>query len=616
MSDVSQDPDQLDKFSDELKRIYSMLGRYLPGDSTEEFIEYLKASDHPLHSFLLWMFVSRVWAIYHSGRPMLSHDIEERFICALISKGAELGIGAHTGRVHGNTKWDDMPDEVDKRRMITCWRKHAKVIRMLHEEHQGASTGKLASLLNNIKMAGPNRNLSKKFIGDVKVVYKVLGPYLDITLEEFYDDFRRDGDPDAELSMWFVVAHVWVLYHDRYMNGIAMESDEDEKLFVDALLTITAGTKSSKEFGDMLPDCVDIGELVLCVGEVRDELDQQFNDTQHSGRPMSGSAEKPRCDFWEWETAYHLHKQATKSNRKYKPPPEPAYYNDILRKSMELPRSKQNNIDTANLRSEIAWVRGGRPYYKVWPAMLDMLLESKLNIGCNYINMPFEQFVLRFPKESSSIKNSPRSALVTVIRRATFGKDRRDMVMVCWRDETDYPGRPGGSVPSMSYANFPIESEYTIDDTIEKIVSVDTPSNDPETVEGVMRVAMSATFFAVNNHEIIRPDIPRRLIEKHAKAVECGDEGARKRYESKNNGWHLGADILTPKPIVVGENGSSDTNGESKRRLEFSHPRTGFMGLRACGPGRSRRVMTFIRPTIVRPDRPLGPTRGRGVKQP
>jgi hypothetical protein len=116
---------------------------------------------------------------------------------------------------------------------------------------------------------GPIRrqSLPPNLLEYVEAVYDVIGPYLDMTWEEFEVGFMRDANPSSEVAVWCNITAAWIAYHDKYM-GDDMLPDEDERKLVSALAAISAGVEDVEALG--LP--VDVGRRLLeCYEELGED---------------------------------------------------------------------------------------------------------------------------------------------------------------------------------------------------------------------------------------------------------------------------------------------------------------------------------------------------------
>ena len=107
---------------------------------------------------------------------------------------------------------------------------------------------------------GPIRHesLPPDLLEYVEAVYDVIGPYLDMTWEEFEAGFMRDANPSREVALWCNITSAWIAYHDKYV-GDEMLPDEDERKLVGALAAISAGVEDVAELG--VP--VEVGRRLL-----------------------------------------------------------------------------------------------------------------------------------------------------------------------------------------------------------------------------------------------------------------------------------------------------------------------------------------------------------------
>lgn len=109
--------------------------------------------------------------------------------------------------------------------------------------------------------------LSPEVSEQMEVVYDVIGPYLDMTLEELEIDLMRDSEPEAEAMAWIGITAAWDAYHLQYLNEEVLD-DEEEKKIVAALIAISDGEKNVAE----LPVDADVGrKLLACYKEVAGE---------------------------------------------------------------------------------------------------------------------------------------------------------------------------------------------------------------------------------------------------------------------------------------------------------------------------------------------------------
>lgn len=106
--------------------------------------------------------------------------------------------------------------------------------------------------------AQPGRPLSAEVSEQMEVVYGVIGPYLDLTLEELEIDLMRDPEPEQEALAWMRITAAWDAYHQQYLNEEVLDDDEESKL-VAALISISDGERDAAT----LPVDADVAKKLL-----------------------------------------------------------------------------------------------------------------------------------------------------------------------------------------------------------------------------------------------------------------------------------------------------------------------------------------------------------------
>jgi hypothetical protein len=107
---------------------------------------------------------------------------------------------------------------------------------------------------------GPIRNefLPPELLELIQAVYKLIGPYLNTTLERFEIGFMRDLDPESEVAIWCNIAAAWASYHEKHIDGFEQDEAEEKKT-VGALLLISAGVEDP----EALEVPADVGQKLL-----------------------------------------------------------------------------------------------------------------------------------------------------------------------------------------------------------------------------------------------------------------------------------------------------------------------------------------------------------------
>src|SRR6202140_5557293 len=89
---------------------------------------------------------------------------------------------------------------------------------------------------------GPIRHesLPPELLDRIKAVFDVIGPYINMTLEQFEIGFMRDMHPESEVALWFRITKAWLAYHEDFLANETL-LDEDEQKLLGALIAISTG---------------------------------------------------------------------------------------------------------------------------------------------------------------------------------------------------------------------------------------------------------------------------------------------------------------------------------------------------------------------------------------
>src|SRR5262245_1578845 len=122
--------------------------------------------------------------------------------------------------------------------------------------------------INEIKPSAIQHESSTQlFRKQIEAVYRLIGGYLGLTLEEFKMGFRRDSNPEDEVAIWCRIATAWYEYHNRFLDGDLLPDEQEERI-VASLIGISAGQEDMQS----LPVAADVGaRLVTCyLGRMRE----------------------------------------------------------------------------------------------------------------------------------------------------------------------------------------------------------------------------------------------------------------------------------------------------------------------------------------------------------
>ncbi len=97
---------------------------------------------------------------------------------------------------------------------------------------------------------GPIRHeaLPPELLGQIQAVFDLIGPYFNMTLEEFEVGFMRDLHPEREVALWCRITKAWLAYHEDFLGNKTLP-DEDEKELLAALVAISTGVEDVSKLG-------------------------------------------------------------------------------------------------------------------------------------------------------------------------------------------------------------------------------------------------------------------------------------------------------------------------------------------------------------------------------
>ena len=286
------------------------------------------------------------------------------------------------------------------------------------------------------------------------------------------------------------------------------------------------------------------------------------------------------------------------------------------------------------------WYRWGKPYYKIWPQMLDSLAVVDINIPGRFLQMPYPFFEIKLPTcHHMGSPEDPKlvGLLVSVAHSGdeiekgipmTLESSERKLV-VSYQFDAPMRGSdiltPEAEFQRVEYSyamgiedGTPLQERLNEADFYTSVYNDETFEPGKEFRSSLMRLAIATCFFGVGQHDVVMPDLPRKLITKYREAVAAGEptDDIIEKGNRQMHGvvWNVGAEIDLPLPLVRYEH--KDGEPFRKRELQTSHIRRGHMRMQQVGPRDDPKYkMVFIPPTVVRPDLPLGRSAGYRIHE-
>lgn len=306
---------------------------------------------------------------------------------------------------------------------------------------------------------------------------------------------------------------------------------------------------------------------------------------------------------------YKTHWQIVKENAKeYRSDYRLFYdrYAEILQEEI-----KTNDI-TNNLLSisgEVAFLDSHKPYFKVWPGIAKELMNVDFNIPSTFLKFPFKAYEIRLPKTDNPLRFRGKEVTQLLVHEHERMGAKRLHIVYRLSDEF-YKERYHSW-----YVTALLDHRITINKMIESVLIYSphaTTKENAEFFQSICRLAISVAFFGTNQHDLIIPDLPKKIAEKYDNASDTEKKELSNRAARQgHNGYRIGSrEKLLPCVRSEGHNG-----GGEGRELAYGHLRRPHMHMYRCGPrDNSRYELRFISLVHVRPDLELKPNVGYSIK--
>lgn len=237
----------------------------------------------------------------------------------------------------------------------------------------------------------------------------------------------------------------------------------------------------------------------------------------------------------------------------------------------------------------------GKPYYRVYPAVLPMFAKINLDIPSEYLRLPFSAFCIRLPKDNPLTFGDGRYVRSFLMCEHPVMDRDADRRVYLWMDTNEFERTPGGHAGVISYAQLVLDPGVQIGQSIELLPPAPEADVPMDIIQRVLRLGVSVCFLATGSDKLITPDVLSKDLAAWLEAERRQDSGRQHTIEERARrrgklGWNVGA-----REVV-----HHVSRGESAgigRELQHQHQRGAHF----------RRVgdrVTFVRQHTVRPDLP------------
>ncbi|HUY31386.1 MAG TPA: hypothetical protein VMV69_01290 [Pirellulales bacterium] len=258
-------------------------------------------------------------------------------------------------------------------------------------------------------------------------------------------------------------------------------------------------------------------------------------------------------------------------------------------------------------QSELNWYTIGRPYYKLWPAVIPLLAGVGIDVPVEYLRAPFASFLVRFPVHENPLRISDQHALKAVLVNDGLNDSGKRRIFL-WLDvgEFDFAG-----MPVLTYCQLDCQPGMGIEEAFnrlphQKVAGLVVPR---ELQERCLRVVVSVCFLATGADRLIDPEVLSKDLARYLDARERQPDAAERMVEKARRrgklGWNVGQHervlhLGRPEKHEAGD-------GEVRGSLHYQHQRRAHFRLLPTGK------VTFVRQATVRPDLPA-PERAAGYR--
>lgn len=232
------------------------------------------------------------------------------------------------------------------------------------------------------------------------------------------------------------------------------------------------------------------------------------------------------------------------------------------------------------------WYLDKRPYYNVYPKVVDALLKTKLDIPMSSLKLPFEysSLLVRLAEGHEIANGEVGAVFISCPEPIDESDTTRRISIQAWK--------VGGDKYTHHFVVTCLNSDLICDAITREVQSVEAPEGEPmrilsqDLVTECMKLALGVSLLE-HNAELIVPEV----LNDDASKLETADEATIKRLQDKairrgKHGWSVGA-CTEPRPGYEMP----------------AHYRRPHFSIRWTGVGRTIPKLCHIRGSIVHRDK-------------
>jgi len=327
-------------------------------------------------------------------------------------------------------------------------------------------------------------------------------------------------------------------------------------------------------------------------------------------------------ELFEWQPDYSHKKQIGDPLN---------YYDTVLRCNKERMETA-NPIETEKLKIwsmvcnfEMAWYAEGKPYYKIYPQMIDEFIRTPIAIPCDMLHCAHTAFEIRLPKTPPIIDfkvGDQQWQVTNILVNAFLLEEKRFWWIIMTSYPVPKPADPGQGFNSFIVMHFDTPGK-SIEDYVTGRLRIDADPTRPSphypdsVVEACIRLVTGVCFLSTGSHKILQYDVLNKLLDKYRRLdPEIPEQlEERKRIDDKSKrrgkyGWTIGSDLTGRHlKLPVGITYAEAVKTAGGREQLYSHTRGGHW--RELIPGENKPwkkyTVIWIDRMVIHPDKPAKP---------